>query len=201
MRKIFERVLNLGAGKLKPLELMDKFLLLNVDKSYYDTITPAQVEQELDFWTPFQGNRTINLNEDIFTFMERTRHRFHRVILYRILEHISFTQVPYFIYLISTVLEKGGEVDVIVPNYETLARVLINEKVADLGDEFESHNILLTTELLNEPSCPHASVWTRDRLMYYFCYLEKRFKDSALINPAFEFDGRDIYLRAKFTRV
>ncbi len=64
---------------------------------------------------------------------------------------------------------------------------------------FEADNILLTTELLNEPSCPHASIWTAKRARYFF-HLEKRFQISH-IDEKFEFDGRDIYLRFQAVRL
>jgi len=123
-------------------------------------------------------------------------------VLYRFLEHVSFTQVEYFIYLISTILKPGGIVDVIVPNYTTLAEMILNEEGIFEGDpaiNLTAHNIILTTELLNEPSCPHASIWTPAR-MTYFWELEKRFKISSQ-EPVFEFDGRDIYMRSTMERI
>ena len=119
--------------------------------------------------------------------------------MYRFLEHISFTQVLYFIYLVSTCIHPGGVVDIIVPNYHTLAEILLKETVYDI--EFEKQNILLTTELLNEPSCPHASIWTPERAKYFWEY-EGRFsvpEDS--IDPHFVYDGRNIYLRFKAVRL
>jgi hypothetical protein len=118
------------------------------------------------------------------------------VVIYRFLEHVSFTQVNYFLYLVSTVLKKDGLVDIIVPNYVLLAQKILNEKI---DENFESHNILLTTELLNEPSCPHASIWTPDRVRY-FVELEGRFKVETL-SAAYSFDGRDIYIRFLARRI
>jgi hypothetical protein len=106
-------------------------------------------------------------------------------------------KVLYFIYLISTCLEIGGVADIIVPDYRLLGQMLLDDKTSD--EDFESKNILLTTELLNEPSCPHASIWTQDRLLHFFCNIEERFE---LIKTwkKFEFDGRNIYLRGTFRR-
>ena len=64
---------------------------------------------------------------------------------------------------------------------------------------FEEHNILVTTELLNEPSCPHASIWTVDRA-YHFFEMEGRFKVDNVI-PNFKFENRDIYLRFQARRI
>jgi len=71
--------------------------------------------------------------------------------------------------------------------------MLLEEGPLDELENFEAHNILLTTELLNEPGCPHASIWTANRA-YYFMELEKRFR-VGYMNAEFEFDGRNIYLR------
>ncbi len=131
-------------------------------------------------------------------FMERIRTIFDRVVMYRFLEHVSFTQVNYFIYLVSTVIESGGIVDIIVPNYEQLATMILKEDIK-LDKNFEASNILLTTELLNEPSCPHASIWTPQRAKYFW-ELEGRFIVKE-IEPKFEFDGRDIYMRFFARRV
>jgi hypothetical protein len=112
---------------------------------------------------------------------------------------VSFTQVLYFIYLVSTCIRVGGIVDIIVPNYHTLADMLLQDTTDD--PEFEERNILLTTELLNEPSCPHASIWTPQRASYFFEY-EGRFKVlEDKLDPHFVYDGRNIYLRFQAERV
>jgi len=105
--------------------------------------------------------------------------------------------VPYFIYLISTVTMVDSYVDVIVPDYKKLAEMILvdNPKSPD----FEARNILLSTELLNEPDCPHASIWTTERLVHFW-ELEQRFTTVKIYDP-FQFDGRNIYLRAIFKRV
>ena len=207
-------ILNVAAGKFKPLPIMSnkemlaspKFLV-NVDTSYFSDTKPASVETECESWTRNilheRRSQEFFLNEDAFEFMERTRLKFDRVSIYRFLEHVSFTQVEYFIYLVSTVTRKGALVDVIVPDYMILAEMIMNEENYMQnpmpGFNFASHNILLTTELLNEPSCPHASIWTKNR-MKYFWELEGRFKVAAQ-HIGYKFDGRDIYLRAIIERL
>jgi hypothetical protein len=196
-------ILNIAAGKLKPLlsapEMKNSHLLINLDTSYYSATPP----DELESWVQklinhgYPDTCEYFCNEDAFTFMERTQLVFDRVCVYRFLEHVPMDRVLYFIYLLSTVTEKGGIVDIIVPNYETLAQMLLDEDVED--SDFEAQNIILTTEIVNEPGCPHASLWTVDRAIHFF-ELEKRFEVSA-IEQHFEFDGRDIYLRFQAERV
>ena len=197
-------VLNVAGGKEKPIfdtpfdQIRSKFIL-NVDSSYFSKTTPEEVEIEIQNWDK-RSNKTMFLSMNIFEFLERTTIKFDHVSIYRFLEHVSFTNVLYFIYLISTITKKGSAVDVIVPNYKILASMILNEdKYHQLKDfNFEQWNIQLTTELLNEPSCPHASIWTDTRAKYFW-ELENRFKVDK-INPAYIFDGREIYLRFKANR-
>lgn len=200
-------ILNVAAGKFSPiLSIADKLdlnFILNVDTSYFSDISASGVEDKIKTWGSNKNivGEACNLNINIFEFLERTTIKFDRVIIYRFLEHVSFTQVEYFIYLISTVMNKKAMVDVIVPNYKILSQMLLDEDIKRNFSEFDfqSHNILLTTELLNEPSCPHASVWTPER-MKRFWELENRFKVVNTTSP-FNFDGRDIYLRSIIERV
>jgi len=195
-----ETILNIAAGKIPPIDTVDVDLqerfLVNVDPMYMLCTEPAVVEYD---WTQWIGTRyhKANVKMDAFEFMERTIMMFDRVCIYRFLEHVSFTQLMYFIYLISTVTKKNARVDIIVPNYNTLAQLLLDE--SPTCPAFEEHNILLTTELLNEPSCPHASIWTPDRA-YHFWEMEGRFKVEN-VEPGFKFDGRDIYLRFQARRI
>lgn len=205
-------ILNLAAGKFKPRpvihvnEMMaSPNFLVNVDTSYFSDTNPHSIELQNRMWrqtTLHERNSEEHfLNMDVFEFMERTTMMFDRVVIYRFLEHVSFTQVEYFIYLVSTVLREGGIVDVIVPNYRILAEMIINENnYKEMPDfEFQPWNILLTTELLNEPSCPHASIWTPERIKYFW-ELEGRFKVESTAH-SFKFDGRDIYLRSRIRRI
>ncbi len=194
-------ILNLAAGKQKPL--LEKgegpHLLVNLDTSYYSFLEPDIIEESvaLALKQGLGANVEYYCNEDAFTFMERTNLIFDRVCIYRFLEHVEMDKVLYFIYLLSTVTRKGAVVDIIVPNYEILARLILSECPYDKN--FEAQNIRLTTELLNEPSCPHASIWTAERAQYFFD-LEGRFKVESL-NENFKFDGRDLYLRFKAERL
>ena len=204
-------VLNIAGGKFEHLPLTDVektgFLPtfeINVDTGHYNTTPVEAIETQAKSWE-YNADRVSMikyLNVDAFEFMERTILKFDRVAIYRFLEHVSFTQVLYFIYLVSTVTKKGALVDIIVPNYKVLAEMIQQEDKIFGGTtqgntyrNFENWNIQLTTELLNEPSCPHASIWTPYRAKLFW-EIEKRFKiNDEDINPDFEFDGRDIYMR------
>lgn len=197
-----KNILNIAAGKQKPLELHKFFpneakTILNIDTSYFtNNMNAEELESFLNKrQTGYLTSTEVYFNYDIFEYMERTTMIFDHVVLYRFLEHVSFTQVNYFIYLVSTIIKKGGVVDIIVPDYSILANMILKEHPFSSRENFEASNILLTTELLNEPSCPHASIWT-DLRAKYFWELEGRFEIKAEdIYRRFEFDGRNIYLR------
>lgn len=200
-------VLNIAGGKVTPMIDTDEpTFTINVDTSYFSKTDPLQAETEVFQWLDKpkmqRSNKIANLNYDIFEFMERTILSFDYISIYRFLEHVSFTQVEYFIYLVSTITEKESIVDVIVPDYTILAEMILNESNGDdynNYDKFQNHNTVLTTELLNEPSCPHASIWTTYR-MKRFWELEKRFRVIDQ-RSGYKFDGRDIYLRSFMERI
>jgi hypothetical protein len=97
----------------------------------------------------------------------------------------------------ATSLRVGGYIDCIVPNYRALANRILNEDLT--SKDFEAEDIITTYELLNEPGSPHCSVWTPDRILKFF-ELEKRFH-VIMVDPQFNFDGRDIYIRAVIARI
>ncbi len=194
-------VLNIAAGKpdLIPEGYGKNDFIVNIDTMYLDSISPIECEQEYQNWLHHNQDATLNryknlkVGFDVFEFMERTTIPFDNILIYRFLEHVTFTNVLYFIYLLSTNITKGGTLDIIVPNYDTLARRILAENPFDKKENFEAVNIINTTELLNEPSCPHSSIWNPKRARYFF-ELEKRFKVRK-IDTEYTFDGRDIYMR------
>lgn len=196
------KILNIAAGKQKPLylpgdvKISGSHRIVNIDTSYFIDAQPSTIEVEIEDNIPLSENgKNWYCHYDVVKFMEQTKIMFDRVVIYRFLEHVTFTQVPYFIYLVSTIIKSGGIVDIIVPDYSILAKMILNENPFSTRENFEASNILLTTELVNEPSCPHASIWT-DLRAKYFWELEGRFDVQAEdIFRGFQFDGRDIYLR------
>ncbi len=190
--KDYGTILNIAAGKLNPIEInFENYFLINIDTMYFNGSDFKTIEEFFD--SRSKTKREIRCgNGNIFEFMERTKIIFDQVCVYRFLEHVSKDVISYFIYLISTCTKPGAIIDIIVPDYKILATMILNEKIKENLD-FEKHNILLTTELLNEKSDPHCSIWTKERLEYYWT-LENRFEIKN-ITSNYNFDGRDIYLR------
>jgi len=196
--------LNIAAGKIYPIGFEDdgKNLLIQLDKMYWSINPVDAIEQNHEKWLrglPIQN--ITNTNTDAFEFLGNYKYAFDYISSYRFLEHITKPDVQGFIYLLSTALKMGGTLDIIVPNYETLADIILNETITEDTPhvEWERHDTLLTYELLNEPSMPHASIWTPQRIKYFFG-LEERFKIVS-IDPDYVFDGRDIYIRAIMERI
>jgi len=186
-------VLNIASGKILPLgDLISQEsgrFLINDDVMYFEGTEPEYIEEAYENWDR-HTDETFYCKTNTFEFMERTKIQFDLITIYRFLEHVSMDKVEYFIYLLSTVTKKGSLIDIIVPDYDILAKMILKEKI---NKDFPSHNILLTTELLNESSDPHATIWTEKRAKYFF-ELEGRFK-IIKFEKNFEFDGRNIYLR------
>ena len=85
-----------------------------------------------------------------------------------------------------------GTIDIIVPDYiqvlSTLTKLNPNDQTAS---EFNRDMINIHTEVFNEPSDPHLSIWTKDLARYYF-ELEGFWKITKL--DQIELDGRNWYL-------
>jgi len=193
-------ILNIGSGKSEPLDLdlHGQYFIVNVDPCYIDKTEIDEIDRLHKKWNYIKSSTKIFYIKSTWQdFISSYRNSFDRVVLYRYLEHVRMTEVLYFIYMLSTCIKIGGLVDVIVPNYTLLSDMLLQEDIND--KDYEFNNILLTTELLNEPEDPHASIWTPQRARYYF-ELEKRFK-VIQINERFIYDNRNIYMRIIAERV
>jgi hypothetical protein len=196
-------ILNIAGGKIQPLDLPDyPYFLVNLDTMYFNCTSVMDLEIQHE---NFKRNGPANIetkrnyvNFDVYEFLERYRLKFDSISIYRFMEHVPLDKLLYFIYLLSTSVVLDGTIDVIVPNIEILSHKILKERDLSI-DEFPAHDILVTTEVVNEPSSPHLSLWSPLRAKYYF-ELEKRFVVENIVTP-FEFDGREIYMRFSARRV
>lgn len=197
-------ILNVGAGRTLPIDLKNfetHPFLVNLDKNYIIGEKVSDIEELHSIHNnheTIKSSRSYRCQSNVYKFLETYYNKFDLITTYRFLEHVEFSKVLYFIYLLSQIVEKDGLVDVIVPDYKVLAGMILDEDPFFIG--FEANNILLTTELLNEPYDPHASIWTKDRIIFFFTDLEKRFIVERIVEN-FEFEGRDIYIRAILRRL
>jgi hypothetical protein len=193
--------LNIGGGKLNPplneyLNIFNNsYFLVNIDKNYYGATSPEYIESNC---ADVGYNKIYYCNCDIFEFLEKTRIKFGVIFIHRFFEHVTRNKLLYFIYLLSTVTDKGSIIDLISPNYQLLAEMLLEEKPLK-DQDFGKNDIILSTEIFNEPEDPHNNITTPDRIKLLFEY-EDRFQIDKIINP-FVFDKRDIYFKSIIRRI
>ena len=197
-------ILNIGSGKLRNcIEFKDyisdsvNYFMMHLDDNYLNGTTASFAEREHDIW--LKNNETIELNVecDIFEFLERYILSFDCITCFRFFEHIDRNELLYFIYLLSTIVKKNGIVDIISPNYQLLSEMIVNED--PYRPDFKEHDIIVSTEIFNESSDSHNNITTPDRIKRLFEY-EKRF-EVIKEHPRYEFDGRDIYFRSIIRRI
>lgn len=220
---VFESTLNIGAGDILPLpkhfyanpRTEEEYfeLIVNLDTKYINSYNVREVEKihecfvsKSEIYLQDHSLRNVKdkewqvilrTNYDAKDFLIKYSQKFDYITMYRFLEHISKNDVLGFLYLMSTKINIGGYVDIIVPDYKVLAQRILNENVND--PDFERDDAITTYELLNEPYHPHASIWTKDRL-YKYLEFERRFKVMRVFEN-YEFDGCDVYLRCIAQRV
>lgn len=197
-------ILNIGAGKegivSEHLEYTSNadYLMINLDNIYFEVTRPDQAEIYHSQWEDNKfSNRSLYVAFDVFNLLERYRFKFDVITMYRFFEHLSRDKLLYFIYLLSTSIKIGGIVDVICPDYQLLAQHILNENPYD--EDFEKHDIVVSTELFNEASDPHQNICTPKRIKRLFEF-EGRFKVEEEFVP-YEFDGRRIYFRSIIKRI
>lgn len=197
-------ILNLAGGKFDPLffnslkDYNNNLPINNVvhlDRMYLNDDNIKDLVNNFDDY--YNDKKVYYINNQIFDFLTRFQYKFDVITIYRYLEHVSKNDILYFIYLLSTTVKVGGLIDVIVPDYKKLAKRILEENVFD--PEFERNDIITTFELLNEPYDPHASIWTKERIIKFW-ELEERFIVTNL-RENYEFDGRDIYIRFIVKRI
>lgn len=201
LNKINHSILNIGSGKI-PVPISDhvnpkrRYNLVNIDRNYFSGYTPEQIESIFSNKDNKKEN-ILNCKWEIFSFLERTVLNFDVIFIYRFFEHINRDKLLYFIYLLSTVTKKDAIIDLISPNYQILAHMLLNEKTDD--PDFDKKDIILSTELFNEVNDPHLNITTPQRIKRLFEY-EGRFEIINYKDP-YEFDGRNIYFRSIIRRI
>lgn len=198
-------ILNIGAGKLRNLEEFKDYItgdfmeyfMIHLDTTYLNGMDAQIAEQKHDTWLKEGGKIELNVDYDVFEFLENYIHTFDYILIYRFFEHISRDSLLYFIYLLSTVTESLSLVDIIAPDYGVLGKMIAEENVDD--PDFDKKDIILSTEIFNEVHDPHNNITTPNRLKRLFKY-EGRFTPYEEFKN-YEFDGRNIYFRSIMRRI
>lgn len=190
-------ILNIGAGKPDlDIDISEKFII-NLDRNYFTSVNPVYAETKHCEWLSGKiDNCTLDVQYDIFEFLKTYKYKFNSAMIYRYFEHIPKDQTLFFIYLLSTVIETGGFVDLISPNFKLLSQMIIDEDVNN--PNFDKNDIILSTEIFNEVYDPHQNITKPDRIRKLFEY-EGRF-EVVSETPQIIYDGRDIYFRSLIRR-
>ncbi len=99
------RLLNIAAGKMGYLPDLEgplsDYFVVNLDKMYYRYTPTGIIEERYREWNVTEKDKKESAifycKEDVFEFLERTQMTFDMITIYRFLEHVSFTQILYFI--------------------------------------------------------------------------------------------------------
>jgi len=190
-------ILNLAGGNMEPLDVVrdNKNNIINVDLCYPESDNNVLLVNT-NYWLD-NYFYPLYIKSDVYEFLSSTIVKFDRVCIYRFLEHVPKTNVLYFLYMIASCMKVGATLDVIVPDAQKLARRLLEEDV--YSPDWESEDLLTTYEFLSDQPSPHLSLWTHDRIKKIFEM--ERFFAVIDIQENFEFDGRNIYIRALSKRI
>jgi len=142
----------------------------------------------------------ITLSDDnIFKFLEaHTQQDFDKVIAKRILEHISPEKIGYLLYLIACVTVPGGSIEIVVPDFVKVINDLDRyDPMTDPAQDFNRIMVQAQTEIFNEPSDPHRSIWT-SKLAKYYLEIEHYWENITIEGATI--DNRDWYLYVNATR-
>ena len=182
-----EKVLHIGSGRrvdyVNSRAFNDK--IIHVDRMYTNREDTENVQYS---------------DLDIFEFLETYEYKdITNIYACRVFEHIPSNKIPYLLYLLSEVSEerrpypKGlSTLNIIVPDFNAVAKRLKNINRHLSAVVFNRDLIDIETELFNEPSDPHRSVWTKELAHYYF-ELEG-FWNIKKIHMNMQLDNRNWYM-------
>ena len=114
------------------------------------------------------------------------------VVAQRVFEHFDYKDLPYLLYSIWLICRPEATLSITVPDFN-----LVSEEVKTLNAEkmkaqvFNNMMIQCHTEVFNEPSDPHRSIWTKNLAEYYLT-LEDYWSVNSIDHMTL--DGRPWYL-------
>ena len=119
---------------------------------------------------------------------------FDRIIAQRVFEHIPSDTIPYVLYLCSQIIEEGGKIGIVVPDFKKVIDTLNSlDPNHDTAIHFNKWMTWCHAEVFNEPNDPHQSLWT-DKIARYYMELEG-YWENIKIEDNFTIDNRDWYMK------
>lgn len=194
-------VIELGSGPQWQRWINDKSFRRNrdvIDANAFDVVICVDsIFNDVEDHEPYPHIVLSSL--DVVKFLETYSNELaDKIIANRILEHFDYKQVPYILYLMSNIIKKGGQLEIVVPDH-----IKVLEELKDLDHEkqtplsFNRKMIDVHTELFNETHDPHQSVWSPSLAQYYL-ELEGYWDSIEVDNVTV--DNRDWYLKITATR-
>jgi len=163
VKKSMKTLLELQTNKA----VKGKYIVKIVDKSILpDVLLDTEIPKELKSF----GIVSIEFNNtDVFEFLTLYSNRDIKFIYSsRMFEHLQEKDIFYLLYLLYSVSKKNAFLRIIVPDFLEVLEELEKLSVEDCSvKEFREKLTSVTTEIFNEPSDPHKSVWTTQLAEYY----------------------------------
>lgn len=141
------------------------------------------------------NNITIRtIGNDIISFLkEYSGPNFDFVFSERCLEHISYNELHYLFYLLYTKCEDDACMEIVVPNFDHISGIVLDmDSKTDKAQEFQRNLIIAHTEVFNDETDPHRSIWN-EPLAHYYMETEKYWQILKL-EENFEIDNRNCYM-------
>jgi hypothetical protein len=161
-----------------------------IDRSYCETSTKYSFDvfSERDYTKlKFNMESTVTfVNKDVidglnyfYSLPQQTK--FDAVIACRVFEHFTPHDILYLLYLLKDLTKSYGNLVIIVPDFDVIIKEVQNFSVEKSFSEMELSLIRIITEIFNEPSDPHRSIWNRSFASYYLT-LEKYWDIEKMCN-------------------
>lgn len=189
-----KKILDLGSGrgwinwKANLKDLIQKDIFVDcVDRCYRRFPDSYKVLEETN------GRIRLIGEENIINYLENYfDDPYDEVYATRVFEHFCYKEIPYLLYCTYSVMKVGGKITIIVPDFDHVANTVMRLSRYDTALQFHRVLVFAHTELFNEPSDPHRSIWNRTLAKYYM-ELEDFWEDINMENQKIE--NRSWYLR------
>jgi len=202
-------ILHLGAGKMEPIILRKRTIIVHVDRSYGSCGMSIQQANELfnmKVWNTevrLRPEMNLYVTADIFEFLDMFPLKFDGILANRIFEHMFYDsgEVGRLLsschYMLNDI--NKSEMIIIVPNHMILADRLLQLNSERNIDESVITDILqINTEFCNSRCDPHGSIWSPELVGYYITQ-EGNWKMEKLIEQI-TWAGRDCYMLVKLVK-
>lgn len=162
-------ILSIGTGR--------KYKL--VDSMIRDSVSTeadiTHVDPSYNFISDYEDDNVLETDEsilvknDIFNYLEQySDEDITHIYSQRVFEHIKTEDISYLLYLLYECSVADAKLEIIVPNFQYVFQDALSLDADKMtAKEFNRKLIECTTELFNEPTDPHRSIWTTALAKYY----------------------------------